>query len=45
MQADSDIFLGWLRVNGPDGMPRDYYVRQFHDWKAGADVELMSPPA
>ena len=36
MQAASDIFLGWLRFEGLDGQPRDYYVRQLHDWKGGA---------
>ena len=24
MQAESDIFLGWTRVAGPDGVDRDY---------------------
>ena len=43
MQVDGDIFLGWLRADGIDGTPRDYYVRQLWDWKIGADVELMSP--
>ena len=38
MQAASDIFLGWFRVKGIDGRIRDYYVRQLHDWKGGADV-------
>jgi uncharacterized protein (DUF2252 family) len=33
MQAGSDIFLGWQRVQGPDGKEHDYYVRQFRDWK------------
>ena len=28
MQAASDIFLGWTHVTGPDGVDRDYYVRQ-----------------
>src|SRR5262245_14056985 len=41
MQAVSDIFLGWLRVDGIDGQPRDYYVRQLHDWKVGADLEAL----
>jgi uncharacterized protein (DUF2252 family) len=27
MQVDGDIFLGWLRAEGIDGTPRDYYVR------------------
>ena len=33
MQAESDIFLGWTHVTGPDGVDRDYYVRQLKDWK------------
>jgi uncharacterized protein (DUF2252 family) len=41
MQAASDIFLGWVRVKGLDGVPRDYYVRQLHDWKGSAEVETM----
>ena len=44
MQAASDIFLGWLRVKGVDGSFRDYYVRQFHDWKGGAEVERLLVP-
>ena len=43
MQADGDIFLGWLRATWADETPRDYYVRQLWDWKLGAEVELMSP--
>ena len=43
MQVDGDIFLGWLRAEGIDGTPRDYYVRQLWDWKLGAEIELMSP--
>ena len=35
MQGASDIFLGWQRIKGFDGVTRDYYVRQFHDWKGG----------
>jgi uncharacterized protein (DUF2252 family) len=44
MQAASDIFLGWLRVKGLDGVTRDYYVRQFHDWKGSASVESLQVP-
>jgi uncharacterized protein (DUF2252 family) len=45
MQAASDIFLGWQRVDeGADGRPHDYYMRQLWDWKASADVESMAPP-
>ncbi|HEY2372708.1 MAG TPA: DUF2252 domain-containing protein [Gaiellaceae bacterium] len=43
MQAATDIFLGWQRVKGLDGVPRDYYVRQLHDWKGGLDVENLLP--
>lgn len=44
MQAATDIFLGWIRIKGMDGMTRDYYVRQFHDWKGSADVDSMLVP-
>jgi uncharacterized protein (DUF2252 family) len=43
MQAATDIFLGWERVRGLDGHTRDYYIRQFHDWKGGAEVENLGP--
>ena len=44
MQAATDIFLGWQRIKGLDGVTRDYYVRQFHDWKGSADVERLPMP-
>jgi uncharacterized protein (DUF2252 family) len=44
MQAATDIFLGWQRIRGLDGVTRDYYVRQFQDWKGGADVDRMLVP-
>jgi uncharacterized protein (DUF2252 family) len=44
MQAATDIFLGWIRIKGIDGVTRDYYVRQFQDWKGSADVESMLVP-
>jgi uncharacterized protein (DUF2252 family) len=43
MQAQSDIFLGWTHVVGPDGVDRDYYVRQLKDWKFSAPIELALP--
>ncbi len=43
MQAASDIFLGWLTAEGPDGKVRDFYVRQLWDGKGSAQVELMTP--
>jgi len=44
MQASSDIFLGWQRVDGPDGVRRDFYVRQLRDWKFSLPLEQMAPP-
>jgi uncharacterized protein (DUF2252 family) len=41
MQAATDIFLGWQRIKGLDGVTRDYYVRQFQDWKGGPDVDEL----
>ena len=43
MQAESDIFLGWTHVTGPDGVDRDYYVRQLKDWKMSVPIEQMIP--
>ena len=43
LQAASDIFLGWQRTNGLDGVDRDYYLRQLRDWKASAEVEGAAP--
>src|SRR5580704_12292593 len=44
MQAATDIFLGWQHIKGLDGVTRDYYVRQFQDWKGSADVDSMLVP-
>ena len=44
MQASSDIFLGWQRIEaGLDGQQRDFYVRQLRDWKFSVDIETMVP--
>ena len=43
MQAESDIFLGWTRVPGPDQVDRDFYVRQLKDWKFSAPIERALP--
>lgn len=43
MQAASDLFLGWQRVQGDDGVARDFYLRQLHDWKGAFDVETSVP--
>jgi len=44
MQAESDIFLGWTHVTGPDGVDHDYYIRQLKDWKFSFPIEQMLPP-
>ena len=43
MQAQSDIFLGWTRVTDPEGVDRDFYVRQLRDWKFSLPIEAMLP--
>jgi uncharacterized protein (DUF2252 family) len=43
MQASSDIFLGWDKVEGIDGVHRDFYIRQLRDWKGSADTDRMVP--
>jgi uncharacterized protein (DUF2252 family) len=43
MQASSDIFLGWERTEGIDGVRRDFYVRQLKDWKGSIDPDQMVP--
>jgi uncharacterized protein (DUF2252 family) len=43
MQASSDIFLGWDRVTGLDGVTRDFFVRQLWDWKTSVDITKMAP--
>jgi uncharacterized protein (DUF2252 family) len=43
MQAQSDIFLGWTRAAAPDGVDRDFYVRQLRDWKSSMPIEMMIP--
>ncbi len=45
MQSASDVLLGWIRSSGPDGVSRDYYVRQLWDGKGSALVEAMEPSA
>jgi len=43
MQAVSDIFLGWQRVEGLDGISRDFYLRQLRDWKGSFEIEGAIP--
>jgi hypothetical protein len=43
MQQASDIFLGWQRTTGIDGVRRDFYIRQLRDWKGSVTVENLRP--
>jgi uncharacterized protein (DUF2252 family) len=44
MQAASDIFLGWNRVDAAlDGQQRDFYVRQLRDWKFSIEIGRLAP--
>jgi len=43
MQAASDVFLGWVTVEGIDGTPRSFYVRQLWDGKGSAEVARFGP--
>ena len=43
-QAASDIMLGWIRLDGLDGVKRDFYVRQLWDDKGSALIDQMNPP-
>ena len=43
MQASSDIFLGWQRAEGVDGVSRDFYIRQLQDWKGSVDPDTALP--
>ena len=43
MQSAGDILLGWIRVEAPDGVKRDFYIRQLWDAKGSALVEAMDP--
>jgi uncharacterized protein (DUF2252 family) len=44
-QAASDIMLGWIKVEGIDGVKRDFYIRQLWDAKMSALVDFMEPRA
>jgi Uncharacterized protein conserved in bacteria (DUF2252) len=44
MQAASDIFLGHQSFEGPDGVTRDFYLRQLRDWKGSFEIEGSIPP-
>lgn len=40
MQAYGDIMLGW-KTAAVSGYPRDYYVRQFRDWKGSFEPATL----
>ena len=44
-QTVSDILLGWTKVEGLDGVERDFYVRQLWDQKGSARIDKMNPDA
>jgi hypothetical protein len=43
MQATTDIFLGYEKFEGPDGVKRDFYLRQLRDWKGSFEIEGSIP--
>ena len=43
MQASSDIFLGYDKIESPDGSKRDFYIRQLRDWKGSFEIEGAIP--
>ena len=43
IQEASDMFLGWLRAQGADGLERDFYFRQLKDWKFSLDIASLRP--
>jgi uncharacterized protein (DUF2252 family) len=43
MQQASDIFLGWQRTSGIDDIERDFYFRQFRDWKGSIETQDLRP--
>ncbi len=45
VQSASDIMLGWIRVDAPDDVTRDFYIRQLWDNKGSALVDVMEPSA
>jgi hypothetical protein len=42
-QRDEPASPGWTQVTGPDGVDRDYYVRQLEDWEFSAPIEQALP--
>jgi uncharacterized protein (DUF2252 family) len=43
LQSADDVFLGWLRTVGPDGVERELTVRQLRGTTLGIDPDVLSP--
>lgn len=43
MQASGDVLLGWQAGTDPQGIPRDFYVRQLRDGKGSVVIEALEP--
>ena len=43
IQTAGDILLGWVRLDDPRGIRKDYYVRQLWDAKGSFDMETITP--
>jgi uncharacterized protein (DUF2252 family) len=43
MQGASDPLLGWDNFKSPDGIEREFYVRQLKDWKGSANLDKFTP--
>jgi uncharacterized protein (DUF2252 family) len=43
MQGASDPLLGWDNFKSPDGIDREFYVRQLKDWKGSANLDKFTP--
>ena len=43
IQTAGDILLGWITLQDPRGIMKDYYVRQLWDAKGSFDLETISP--
>jgi hypothetical protein len=42
IQTAGDILLGWVRLDDPRGIRKDYYVRQLWDAKGSFDMETIT---
>lgn len=42
IQTAGDILLGWLSLDTPEGIHKDYYVRQLWDAKGSFDLDKIT---